>query len=452
MSSQVVWEAALGVLRERMSAPSFETWISPLSLVSIGEGQAVFETESTFNRDWVLKNYRQTLLEALTLATGEPNPPQLVLHVREPKPAAMEETVDAVLAEAPSRPWTPRTTQCNLNPRYTFEHFVVGQHNRFCNAAAMAVAESPATSYNPFFIYGGVGLGKTHLMQAIGHYVLQHHTQLTVLYVTAEQFTNDLIASLGSRDMKPFRDRYRKIDVLIIDDVQFLEGKERTQEEIFHTFNALHQAGKQIILSSDRSPKNLARLEDRLRSRFEWGLIADIQAPDLETRVAILQKKAEREGFMQKVPLTSDLFHAIAECFPNNIRELEGGLNKVVASALLDHGALDVTSIQRLLGGNQSSASLSLDRILETVAQYYHLKASDLKGPSRSKDVSHARQVAIYVLRQLTEVSFPKLGELMGGRKHTSILYAYEKVKEELELHPALEQQMKELMQRVRAV
>jgi chromosomal replication initiator protein len=439
-----IWQSVQALLKERMSQPSFETWIGPLQLVSCGEKRVMLVAESAFNRDWVLKNYKNELREAFTQVLGQA-PDVQVSVAEEPKPESSE-VPQLHQPEKSNRPWTPRTTVSNLNPKYTFENFVIGQHNRFCHAAALAVAEAPAQSYNPFFIYGGVGLGKTHLMQAIGHFVLAHHQEHKVRYVTAEQFTNDLISALGNKDMKPFRERYRRIDVLIIDDIQFLEGKERTQEEIFHTFNTLHEAGKQIILSSDRPPRNLSRLEDRLRSRFEWGLIADIQPADVETRLAILRKKATRDGL--NVP--DDVLTYLAEAHPNNIRELEGALNKVAAYGMLTRSPLDLPSVQNLLGIRLDANRLSQDQILETVAQYYHLRPVDLKSPSRAKDVSHARQVAIYIIRTLTEASFPKIGEALGGRKHTTILYAYEKIREEMDQHPVLSRQIEEITQRVK--
>jgi chromosomal replication initiator protein len=444
------WQDVLEAMKAKLSQPSFETWISPLKLVDHDDVHVVLQAESTFNRDWILKHYRQDLCDAFAQATGSVRELQLVVSdVKidiDTLPASEGETAEGNGRPASaSRPWTPRTTKSNLNPKYTFEHFVVGQHNRFCHAAALAVAETPAQSYNPFFIYGGVGLGKTHLMQAIGHFALRHHPDLQVRYVTAEQFTNDLISALGNRDMKPFRDRYRKIDVLIIDDVQFLEGKERTQEEVFHTFNTLHESGKQIILSSDRPPKHLSRLEDRLRSRFEWGLIADIQAPDLETRVAILQNKAERDG----LSIPGDVLSYIAELNPNNIRELEGALNKVAAYAMLTRTPLNLATVQSVLGTQIDPAHISLDQVLEVVTEYYHMRPSDVKSPSRAKDISHARQIAVYVIRTMTEASFPKIGELLGGRKHTTILYAYEKIKDELTHHPLLSQQIQEITRRV---
>ncbi|HEY9687243.1 MAG TPA: chromosomal replication initiator protein DnaA [Coleofasciculaceae cyanobacterium] len=442
-----LWQAAQEILKGRMSQPSFETWIVPLQIEAADVKTITLQAESDFNRDLILKRYRTELKEAFAEVLGRPM--EVAVVVVEPTTIQAEdsEAVEAGARELPQRAWTPRTTTSNLNPRYTFEAFVVGQHNRFCHAAALAVAETPAQSYNPFFIYGGVGLGKTHLMQAIGHFVLQHHPDLKVRYVTAEQFTNDMINALGKKDMKGFQDRYRRNDILIIDDVQFLEGKTRTQEEVFHTFNALHEAGKQVILSSDRPPNRLSQLEDRLRSRFSWGLIADIQPADFETRLAILQGKAEREKFA----VGMDVLSYIAETHPTNIRELEGALNKVAAYGMLTRTPVDLVIAQTVLGAPVDTARISLEEILDAVAAYYHMRTVDLKSPSRAKDVSHARQVAIFTIRTLTEASFPKIGTLLGGRKHTTVLYAYEKIREEMEHHPVLKQQIEEIKGRIKA-
>lgn len=446
-----LWTQAQTALRQKMSQPSFETWISPLALESINGQLVTLRAESEFNREQILKRYRNDLKGVLSDALGSSVDVQVIVAESDTDADDSEGASGAGMlpderVNASTRPWTPRTNTSNLNPRYTFENFVIGQHNRFCHAAALAVAESPAQSYNPFFIYGGVGLGKTHLMQAIGHFALQNHQDMKVRYVTAEQFTNDMINALGRKDMKGFQDRYRRNDILIIDDVQFLEGKVRTQEEIFHTFNTLHSAGKQIILSSDRSPKRLSNLEDRLRSRFEWGLIADIQAPDLETRLAILKAKAEREDRR----ISMDVLSFIAEANPNNIRELEGALNKVAAYGMLTRTPIDLTVAQTVLGTSPDKSRLSLEDVLDAVAGYYHLRSVDLKSPSRAKDISHARQVGIFVMRSVTDASFPKIGELLGGRKHTTILYGYEKVREELETRPVLKQQIEEIKLRIK--
>lgn len=452
-TDSALWEQVQTLLKNSMSQPSFETWIHPLRLNGLQSGKMQLVAPSDFNRDWVLKNYRAQLTQAFSACLDH----EVQIEVSVQVPAAIEtqaeiedEEIELPQPAKPDskwRPWTPKSLQGNLNPRYTFENCVVGNHNRFCHAAALAVAETPAQTYNPFFIYGGVGLGKTHLMQAIAHFALKHHPDLQVKYVTAEQFTNDLINALSTKTMKAFRDKYRKIDILMIDDVQFLEGKERTQEEIFHTFNALHQSGKQIILSSDRPPQTLTALEDRLRSRFEWGLIADVQSPDVETRQAILQKKADRENFN----VCPDVLKLIAESHPNNVRELEGALNKVAAYSMLTNTILDPDTARSVLGMQINPAQVSQEKIIDTVARYYHLQSCDLKSPSRAKDVSHARQVAIYIIRTMTEASFPKIGEMLGNRTHTTILYAYEKIKTDLNQHPALGQQIQEITARVKS-
>ena len=450
-----VWTEVQELLKERMSQPSFETWIHPLRLLEVGELGVRLSTGGELARNTILRRHKDDLKDAFAQVLGRPvevavsvDPHAAPTEVPPPSTPNAPVVPDAFAANpatAASRPWTPRSTQSNLNPRYSFDSFVVGRHNQFCHAAALAVAETPAQSYNPFFVHGGCGLGKTHLMQAIGHFALRHHGDMKIRYVTAEQFTNDMVGAIGKHDMKGFQDKYRRNDILIIDDVQFLEGKKRTQEEMFHTFNALHESGKQIILSSDRSPKRLTELTDRLRSRFEWGLIADIQPADLETRLAILYKKAEQERF----DVQADVLGYIAEMYPNNIRELEGALKKVAAYGMLTRTPMDLMMAQQVLGTPVDTARISLEDMLDAVAVYYHMRGSDLKSPSRAKDVSHARQVAIYIIRTLTEASFPKIGELMGGRKHTTILYAYEKIREELTHHPVLKQQIEEIKLRI---
>jgi len=447
------WESVQALLREQLTAPSFETWISPLKVTSLQADKIVLETGSTFNRDWILKNYKESIAKAFAGILELSALPQIAIEITQPdvppSDAAEEGATQDKMNAAPAtkRPWAPKNKGETLNPKYTFDQFVVGNHNRFCHAAALAVAETPAQSYNPLFVYGGVGLGKTHLMHAIGHFAHLHHPDYKVKYVTTEQFTNDLITALGSQDMKNFRDRYRRIDILMIDDVQFLEGKDRTQEEIFHTFNTLHQAGKQIIISSDRPPNRLSRLEDRLRSRFSWGLIADIQAPDFETRVAILQRKAQR----LELQLDNDVVQYIAESFPTNIRELEGALNKISAFKMLTGYAIDLVQAQALLGRRFDPSRISKEDMIETVAHYYHLQRSDLQSNLRTKHIACARQVAIYVIRELTEASFPQIGQIFGGRRHTTMLYAYEKMKELVAADPTLRTQVQEIMDLVKS-
>jgi chromosomal replication initiator protein len=449
------WASILNLLKSQLSAPSYQTWIAPLNAVTYQDKTLHLSTSSIFTRDWVLKHYTETVQTACAAVMNLNDLPQLTITITA-EIAALPVEGDSVNETRPSvspskdqgfsaRPW--KAQGVHLNPKYTFEHYVVGSQNRFCHAAATAICEAPGQCYNPLFLYGGVGLGKTHLMQAIGHSVQNLWPDKLVKYVTAEQFTNDLIGALGSQSMKAFREKYRQIDVLLIDDIQFLEGKERTQEEVFHTFNALHQAGKQVVIASDRPIEKLSRLEDRLRSRFGWGLIADMQAPDFETRVAILQKKSDAMA----LDLSTEICHDIAETFPHNIRELEGALNKLNAYKMITGHAVTREQAESLLAKRFDPKRLSCEDMLEVVAHYYHLKTSDLKSPLRAKHVSHARQVAVYIVRELTEASFPKIGVLLGNRKHTTILYSYEKLKEQLPLDTTLARQVKEMMDQIRS-
>ncbi len=323
----------------------------------------------------------------------------------------------------------------------------MGSHDKFAHAAAYAVARSPGRVHNPLFIYGSSGLGKTHLMQAIGHYILVNHPELKIKYTSTEAFTNDLITSLRSDKMPAFRTKYRQTDVLLMDDIQFIEGKESTQEEIFHTFNTLYEAGKQIVITSDRTPKSIPSLTERLRSRFEWGLLADVQTPDIETRIAILKNKVERESL--NVP--DDVLELIATAYNNNIRELEGGLNRVVAYASINDCPLTLETVKKIVNVNGSGENLTTSKVIETVAEYFSLEASDIKGQSRSKEYSHARQIAIYLIRELTKASFPAIGNALGGRKHTTILYAYEKLKEELQTNKVLSETVNTISQKITA-
>jgi len=333
-----------------------------------------------------------------------------------------------------------------LNPRYTFDTFVVGNSNRFAHAASLAVAEAPARAYNPLFIYGGVGLGKTHLMQAIGHYVLEHNPGYKVVYVTSEKFTNDLINAIGKKAMAEFRDRYRNIDVLLVDDIQFVAGKESTQEEFFHTFNALYEANKQIVMSSDRPPKEIPTLEERLRSRFEWGLTTDIQPPDLETRIAILRKKAASES----LEIPEEVLSYIANRIHSNIRELEGALNRVIAVASLSRRSVSVEIAEEALKdivGSPRQRQVTIEMIQAAVANHYSIKVADMRGKKRTRAVTVPRQIAMYLARELTDASLPRIGEEFGGRDHTTVLHAYEKVQRMLQKNPSLQRDVNQIIQ-----
>ncbi|GAB3995255.1 hypothetical protein GCM10029992_12030 [Glycomyces albus] len=337
-----------------------------------------------------------------------------------------------------------------LNPRYNFDTFVIGSSNRFAHAAAFAVAEAPAKAYNPLFIYGGSGLGKTHLLHAVGHYAHDLGTAGSVRYVTTEEFTNDFINSLSDRRQQAFQRRYRDVDILLIDDIQFLMDRERTQEEFFHTFNALHNANKQLVISSDRSPKQLQTLEDRLRTRFEWGLLADIQPPDLETRIAILRKKAVQDNL--NVP--TDAVEFIASQIQHSIRELEGALIRVTAYASLNRKPVDLGLAEEVLhdfipeGGE--SAEVTVDQIMQASADYFGVEAADLKGNSRSRVLVNARQVAMYLCRELTDMSLPRIGQAFGGRDHTTVMHANKKIRKQMAERRALYNQIAELTNRLK--
>jgi chromosomal replication initiator protein len=436
MQAEELWQRTLTILRGRMSPPSFETWVKPSRVIGLdlGDRTLTVETPNDFARDWITKNlsdFHHALNEAggaglrVALRTAEAR------RIDHAAPSA-----EAVPTAAPG----PSPTYGILNPKYTFETFVVGNHSRFAHAAAIAVAENPAKAYNPLFIYGGVGLGKTHLMHAVGHHLLARNPQTKVAYLSSEKFTNELINSIKEDRMPEFRARYRNIDLLLIDDIQFIEGKERTQEEFFHTFNALYEAGKQIVLSSDRPPKDIQALEDRLRSRFEWGLLSDIQAPDLETRMAILKKKADSD----LLDVDDQLIAYIAASYQNNVRELEGAFIRVMAYASLTGTTPTVDLAMQVLGVAQRKP-VTLARIREIIADHFHLSEAELIGQRRTKDVSWARQIAMYLSRELTDSSLPKIGAEFGGRDHTTVLHAWDKVHKILKTDTALATQLQQL-------
>ena len=377
--------------------------------------------------------YLPVLVEALRLVGG----PEWELRLVYPneKEEVLQSIQEAAAADSLITP---------LNPKYTFETFVVGNNNRFVHAAAQAVAQSPGHAYNPLFIYGGVGLGKTHLMHAIGHWILEHNSQAKVAYVSSEHFTNQLINAIRDQKTDDFRNAYRTVDILLVDDVQFLAGKEQTQEEFFHTFNTLHGASKQIVLTSDRPPKDIATLEDRLRSRFEWGLIADIQPPDLETRIAILKKKANLEN----MDIPGDVLVYIADQFSSNIRELEGALVKVTAHCALKQTPVTLEEAKQVLADilPVQRKTISIDLIQQKVEDYFGVSVSDLKGKKRTREIAHPRQVAMYLCRELTDASLPKIGQEFGGRDHTTVLHAWEKIKAEQEKNETFSNELKELI------
>lgn len=424
-----VWEKAKDLIKLKVNPQTFETWFKPTKGITVSEDSLTIEVPNSFFKDWLIDHHLELIKDVLKETCGE----NLKLEFDY---SAQEESalnVDS-LARRPGIQGLEKKNEglnyLGLSPAYTLETFVVGPSNRLAHAAALAVAESPAKAYNPLFIYGKVGLGKTHLMQAIGHYIAAKYQKIKIVYITSEQFTNQLINSIQNRTTVRFRERYRNVDVLLIDDIHFIAGKESTQEEFFHTFNTLYDAHKQIVLSSDRPPKDILTLEERLISRFEWGLIADIQPPDFETRVAILKKKGERET----VSIPDDVIFYIGEKIKSNIRELEGALKRVAANAVLLKQKITLDLARVILKDmvKEKEERVSADLILETVAKYFNVRPSDIKGRRRTKQVVLPRQVTMYLVRKLTEHSLPEIGEICGGRDHTTVLHAYERIETDI--------------------
>lgn len=426
MNSDQAWQATLGQLQMDMSKAAFDTWVRSSELVSYEKDAFTVGVQNAYARDWLESRLSTTVSRLLTGIMGRP---QTVNFVVWHKDFDVEDSEEEAPAEDRVRSADPiARPNGTINPRYTFENFVVGASNRLAHAASMAVAENPARAYNPLFLYGGVGLGKTHLLHAIGNTALQRGLQ--VLYVSSEEFTNDLINAIRTHTTPVFRERYRRIDVLLIDDIQFIAGKESTQEEFFHTFNTLHGQDKQIVISSDRPPKAMVTLEERLRSRFEWGLTADIQPPDLETRIAILRSKGDRAGC--QVP--ADILETIARLVQSNIRELEGALTRVVAFSDLSGQPLSPALVHTALADLlPQRTSLEPRQVLKAVADVFGLSTDELLGRSRSRDVSLPRQVAMYLMREEVNASLPQIGEALGGRDHTTVMYACEKVADLIE-------------------
>ena len=433
MNAQQAWQATLGQLQMEMSKAAYDTWVRSAELVSYDEEGFVIGVPNAYARDWLESRLTSTITRLLTASTGRSKVVQFVVWHKDYEIADESDTIDPEQTQSDTI-LRPNTT---INPRYTFENFVVGASNRLAHAASMAVAENPARAYNPLFLYGGVGLGKTHLLHAMGNAGLRQGLQ--VMYVSSEEFTNDLINAIRTHTTPVFRERYRRIDVLLIDDIQFIAGKESTQEEFFHTFNTLHGQDKQIVISSDRPPKAMVTLEERLRSRFEWGLTADIQPPDLETRIAILRSKAERAG--RQVPV--EILETIARLVQSNIRELEGALTRVLAFADLSGHPLTQPLVQMALADLlPQRGSLDAEQVIRAVADVFGLTPDQLLSRNRSREVSLPRQVAMYLMREEVNASLPQIGEAMGGRDHTTVMYACEKVADMIERDDRLRRQV----------
>ncbi|MHB9038531.1 MAG: chromosomal replication initiator protein DnaA [Armatimonadota bacterium] len=432
---QRIWGEVLDVVKGELNTPTFKTWFEHTNPLDIIEDRLVVAVQNDFARDWLESRYAGLLQAALQQVTGVglsiefTVPPSTVEAVIAPEPETPEEA-SSLIAEETLRAQETRSSVEGFNPKYTFDSFVMGASNRFAHAAALAAAEAPGKAYNPLFIYGGVGLGKTHLLHAIGHYVHYSYPHMKVKYVTSEQFTNEVIDLIRAGDRKrmdSFRRQYRTVDVLLIDDIQFLKGKESTQEEFFHTFNALEQAGKQIVLSSDRPPKDIPTLEERLRSRFEMGLITDIQPPDLETRIAILRRKAE----VDRLGVPDEVLSYIADRVSSNIRELEGALIRIVAYSSLTRQSVDLNLAVDVLKDafpERSMRPISIGTIQREVCKFYGISSAELTGNKRSHNIVYPRQVAMYLSRELTDLSLPRIGSEFGGRDHTTVMHAKDKI------------------------
>jgi chromosomal replication initiator protein len=436
-----LWARLLEVLTRKLPGAIIDNWVRPCRPLALEGDHLKIGAPNAFSRDWLIQHHFQTLQQAAQELLG--GNPRLTIVVDE---AAA--TATAAVDTPPPAPTVPGRTAGStegLNPRYTFDTFVVGSSNQFAQAACQAVAELPSKAYNPLFIYGGVGLGKTHLLHAVGHQSAKLFPGMTVVYLSSERFTNELINAIRYDRTGEFRARYRTIDLLLIDDIQFISGKERTQEEFFHTFNDLYESRKQIIVSSDSSPKDIPEIEERLRSRFEWGLIADIQPPDFETRVAILKKKAA----LERVRLADDVAYLIASRVKSNIRELEGSLTRMIAFCALTGREMSTDLAQEVLADlwGAEEKIITIDQIQRKVSDFFGVKLSDLKAKNRTKAVAFPRQIAMYLARQLTHASLSEVGRAFGGKDHTTVLHAVDKIQALLQEDPKLRKQVDALIQ-----
>ncbi|MCG7839214.1 chromosomal replication initiator protein DnaA [Staphylococcus epidermidis] len=449
MSEKEIWDKVLEIAQERISNTSYQTFIKDTQLYSLKNDEAIILVSLPFNASWLNQRYSEIMQAIIYDVIGYEVKPHFI---SEDELASYNNVNTQEVQEPPvqhssidDKTWGKE----QFNMHNTFDTFVIGPGNRFPHAASLAVAEAPAEAYNPLFIYGGVGLGKTHLMHAIGHHVLSNKPNAKVIYTSSEKFTNEFIKSIRDNETEAFREKYRKIDVLLIDDIQFIQNKEQTQEEFFHTFNELHQNNKQIVISSDRPPKEIAKLEDRLRSRFEWGLIVDITPPDYETRMAILQKKIEEEN----LDIPPEALNYIANQIQSNIRELEGALTRLLAYSKLQGKPITTELTAEALKDiiqSPKSKKITIQDIQKVVGQYYSVRIEDFSAKKRTKSIAYPRQIAMYLSRELTDFSLPKIGEEFGGRDHTTVIHAHEKIANDIKSDPTFKQEVENLEKEIR--
>nr|WP_302054339.1 chromosomal replication initiator protein DnaA [Paenibacillus sp. AK121] len=438
-----LWQQILSIIQTKLSKPSYDTWFKATKAAKLNDHSIVISAPTTFAVEWLESRYTKLVGATVYEILGKHLEVKFVIE--ENKPAEVD------LQQQPQQQPVVQEEAVShmLNPKYTFDTFVIGSGNRFAHAASLAVAEAPAKAYNPLFLYGGVGLGKTHLMHAIGHYILEHNPTSKVVYLSSEKFTNEFINAIRDNRGESFRNKYRNIDILLIDDIQFIAGKESTQEEFFHTFNALHEERKQIIISSDRPPKEIPTLEERLRSRFEWGLITDIQPPDLETRIAILRKKARAEN----LDIPNEAMMYIANQIDTNIRELEGALIRVVAYSSLTNqdvsSHLAAEALKDIIPSSRPKM-ITIQDIQHQVGEFYNLRLEDFKARKRTKAVAFPRQIAMYLSRELTDYSLPKIGEAFGGRDHTTVIHAHEKISKSIQVDQDLFKVINNLIEKIK--
>ncbi len=455
MTNYEIWQAVLAEFELKLSKANFTTWFRSTCIGEYNAGQVVVCVPNTFTKSWLEKKYHSDLIKAIERVTGKPVKKieykvENAKNIQE-KECLMQQEAPVQVVQAPVySDHQKRATNFGLQPRYSFHTFIVGKGNELAHAAAQAVSDRPGEAYNPLFIYGGVGLGKTHLLQAVGHAILTKNIHTKILYVSSEKFTNEFVSAVKEGRGKEFKDRYRNVDLLLIDDIQFIAGKEGTQEEFFHTFNELHQQGKQVVLSSDRPPKAIPALEDRLRSRFEWGMIADISAPDLETRVAILQSKAQEKNFR----IAPEILQLIATSVQSNIRELEGALNKIAVFHQLKSTEPSMESVRAILASFESQSmrkSITPREIVSTVAKFFDISVDEVLGKSREKKVSFPRQIIMYLLRSELQMSYPAIGQELGGRDHTTAIHAHSKIENSVDDDLKLKQDLELIKQQLYA-